>query len=177
MDLPAARATEIEIRYARPDEFGEVAELDGASFGFHYSEEELAAARLDIDPDRVLVARRDGRLVAISAEVPLDMTLPGDGAAGVPVLGLTWVSVELTDRRRGVLRAVVEDQLRAGAAAGFAASVLGASEGGIYGRFGFGVATQVRRTAVQRLRARLAVPVDTSAVRRLSGAAARAALP
>ena len=166
---------DIELRYARPDEFAAVAELDGASFGFHYSDEERADARLDIDPDRVLVAAREGRLVAVSAELPLRMTLPG--GADLPVLGLTWVSVELTERRRGVLRELLQHQLRAAADAGAAGCVLEASEGGIYGRYGFGVATQKRRTVVDRRRARLAHPVAAGTVRRLTNDAARDVLP
>jgi predicted acetyltransferase len=166
---------DLTIRYADAGEFSQVAELDGANFGFHYSPEELADARLDIDPERVVVAADGDRLLAVSAEVPLDMTLPG--GAAVPVLGLTWVSVEVTHRRRGILRAVIEHQLRAAAADGFAASVLGASEGGIYGRYGFGVASSKRRTVVDRHRARLGATVPSDAVRRLTTAEARDVLP
>jgi predicted acetyltransferase len=72
---------------------------------------------------------------------------------------------------------MVEKQLRDGAAAGFAAAVLLASEGGIYGRYGFGVATQTRHTVVDRRRAELARPVDTSAVERLSTEDVRDVLP
>lgn len=165
----------MHIRYARPEEFPDLAEVDGANFGFHYSPEELADARLDIDPDRVVVVEDTGRLVALSAEVPLPMTLPG--GADVPVMGLTWVSVEVTHRRRGVLRSMIEHQLRAHAADGRAATVLAASEGGIYGRYGFGVATSTRRTVIDRLRARPARPVGVGAVRRLTTDQARPLLP
>ena len=72
---------------------------------------------------------------------------------------------------------MVEQQLRAAADAGVPAVILSASEGGIYGRYGFGVATQVRRSTVQRRRARLAAPVDDHAVRRLTTAQARPLLP
>jgi predicted acetyltransferase len=164
-----------EIRYASENEWAAVAELDGASFGFHYSDQELADAALDIDPQRIVVAAVDGAIIGISAELPFAMLLPG--GADVPVVGLTWVSVELTHRRQGVLRAMVEQQLREQAAAGTAAVILSASEGGIYGRYGFGVATEVRHTVVQRRRARMTSPVDTSAVRRLTTDHAREVLP
>ena len=150
-------------------------ELDGASFGLDYSDVDLADVALDIDPERILVAEDGDRFVGISAELPAPLSVPG--GADVGVLGVTWVSVELTHRRRGILRAMLEKQLRDGAAAGLTAAVLLASEGGIYGRYGFGVATQTRRTVVDRRRAELARPVDTSAVERLSTDAVRDVLP
>jgi predicted acetyltransferase len=164
-----------EIRYARGDEFAAIADLDGAAFGFHYTPDQLADAALDIDPNRVLVAVGDGRVVAASAELAFRMTMPGGGE--VSTTGLSWVSVELTHRRRGILRALIERQLRSAADAGEAAVVLTASEGGIYGRYGFGVATLVRRATVQRRRARIAAPVDAGAVRRVATSEARALLP
>jgi predicted acetyltransferase len=165
---------DIEIRRARREEFPAIAEVDGANFGFHYSPQELADAELDIDPEQIVVAAEGDRIVAVSAEVPLRMSLP---AGDVPVMGLTWVSVEVTHRRRGVLRAVLERQLREHAARGFVATVLGASEGGIYGRYGFGVASRMRRTSLDRVRSRLAAPVDASAVRRLTTEQAQPVLP
>jgi predicted acetyltransferase len=167
--------TDFEIRYVSRDEFAAVVDLDGASFGFHYTPEATADAALDIDPDRVLVAVAGDRIVGVSAEVPFHMTMPG--GADVPATGLSWVSVELTHRRRGILRAMIERQLRAAAQSGQAAVILSASEGGIYGRYGFGVATQVRRSVVQRRRARLSMAVDTGAVERLTTERARAVLP
>lgn len=176
---------DIRIRRARAAEFPAIAELDGASFGFHYSEQELADAVLDIDPARIMVATdgecgspdrqdREGRIVALSAEVPLQLAVPG---GDLPAMGLTWVSVEVTHRRRGILRALVEHQLREHAEQGYAATVLGASEGGIYSRFGFGVAAAVRRTSIDRPRSRLHHLVDAGAVRRLTTDQARDLLP
>ncbi|MEO8889444.1 MAG: GNAT family N-acetyltransferase [Jatrophihabitantaceae bacterium] len=165
---------DLQIRRARGEEFSAVAELDGANFGFHYNEQELTDARLDLDLDRIVVAVDGARIVAVSAELPMRMAVAG---GDVPVIGLTWVSVEVTHRRRGVLRAMLEQQLREHAAEGLAATVLRASEGGIYGRYGFGVASHTRRTVIDRLRSRLAVPADTGRVRRLSTDAARALLP
>jgi predicted acetyltransferase len=166
---------DVELRYATDAEWAAVAELDGASFGFHYSAEELVDARLDLDPARILVADHGGRIVAVSGELAFEMTLPGGGR--VPTTGLSWVSVELTHRRRGILRALMERQLRDAAATGRAAVILSAAEGGIYGRYGFGVATSVRRAVVSRRRARISRPVDTSAVQRVTTDVARDRLP
>jgi len=165
----------IEIRYATEDEYPALAELDGASFGISYDEDALELGRVELHLDRVLVAVDGARIVGISAELPFDMALPG--AEPVDVTGLTWVSVDVTHRRRGVLRSLMEKQVRDAAGSGIAALILYASEGGIYGRYGYGNATVFPRTIVTRRRAQLAEPVDASAVRRLTTDEARDQLP
>jgi GNAT acetyltransferase-like protein len=77
------------VRYAPPDDFPAVAELDGASFGFQYSAEDRADALLDVDPSRFLVEEDDGRIVGATADMPFTMTLPGGGirAAGAVAVG------------------------------------------------------------------------------------------
>jgi predicted acetyltransferase len=162
------------VRYATTDDFPAIAELDGASFGMHYTEADLADALLDVDPSRFLIEEDAGRVVAATADLPFTMTLPG---GQVRAAGITWVSVELTHRRQGILRRLVERQLRDRAADGFAAAILSAAEGGIYGRYGFGVADYAVETVVERRDARLREPVDHSGVRRLPTEAARDLLP
>ncbi len=164
----------LEYRYAKADEFPAIADLDGASFGFVYSEQELADATLDVDPDRMLVAVDDGRIVGASCEVPFELTLPG-GRVGVT--GLTWVSVEITHRRRGIQRSLMEQQIRTCSGRGDAAMILFASEGGIYGRYGYGIAGDTRKVVIDRGGARLRRPVDGSGVTRLSTEQARDVLP
>jgi predicted acetyltransferase len=90
---------------------------------------------------------------------------------------LTWVSVELTHRRRGVLRALMEQQVRNCAGQGAAAMILTASEGGIYGRYGFGNASDTRKLVVDRRAARLRHPEPSPDVRRLTTDQARTVLP
>lgn len=69
---------------------------------------------------------------------PMEMSLPG--GALVPIAGLTWVGVHPDVRRRGVLAAMMTDHLARTRDAGLAISALHASEAGIYGRFGYGMA-------------------------------------
>lgn len=64
--------------------------------------------------------------------------------------GLTWVGVHPRDRRRGVLRAMMRHHLDDVAARGEPFSILGAAEGTIYGRFGYGTATYAVRLTVPR---------------------------
>ena len=69
---------------------------------------------------------------------PMDLSLPG--VALVAVAGLTWVGVHPDTRRRGVLNAMMIDHLARTHKAGLAISALHASEHGIYGRYGYGMA-------------------------------------
>ncbi len=99
-----------ELTTRRPDDFPAIAELDGASFGFQYIGRGPArrAARRRARP----LPRRGATAAGSSARARTcrsTMTLPG---GAVRVAGLTWVSVEVTHRRRGILRALMERQLR-----------------------------------------------------------------
>ena len=58
------------------------------------------------------------------------------------------VTVRTTHRRRGIMRRLVESDLRTAAAAGIPIAALYAAEATIYGRFGFGPATDTRRVRV-----------------------------
>ncbi|WP_411142500.1 GNAT family N-acetyltransferase [Streptomyces sp. x-80] len=78
------------------------------------------------------------------------LTVPG--GAEVPAAGVTMVSVQPTHRRRGVLRSMMRHQLADVRERGEALAVLTASEPAIYGRFGYGAATQDMRVTVDTLR-------------------------
>jgi predicted acetyltransferase len=168
---------DITIRRARPEDHPAILDLDAASFGINYGEQDVADARAEVPPEQFLVAvdQADDRIVGVTADLDLAVTLPG--GADIPASGITWVSVEVTHRRRGILRALLERQLREHAAAGSVASALLAAEGGIYGRFGFGMATRLRGIHIDRPRAVLSQPADTSQVHRLSTDQARRQLP
>jgi len=106
------------------------------------------------EPERSLAAFDGDQIVGTAGIYTRDMTLPGGPR---PVAGVTVVSVAPTHRRRGLLTEMMRRQLtelheqqREPVAA------LWASEGGIYGRFGYGVAArqvaQVGRKDEMRLR-------------------------
>ncbi|MGW1775122.1 GNAT family N-acetyltransferase [Streptomyces sp. NPDC002104] len=80
-----------------------------------------------------------GALVGFMAAHALRLSVPG---ADLPCPGLTFVSVAPTHRRRGVLTALMADMLRRARSAGSPVAALWASEAAIYGRFGYGSATQ-----------------------------------
>ncbi|MFJ3957931.1 GNAT family N-acetyltransferase [Arthrobacter sp. NPDC090010] len=66
----------------------------------------------------------------------------------LPAHLITAVTVRPTHRRRGILKGLMTQDLRAAQEKGLAIAALTASEGGIYGRFGFGVATRERSVTV-----------------------------
>ncbi|HEX6151472.1 GNAT family N-acetyltransferase [Nocardioides sp.] len=67
---------------------------------------------------------------------------PGTAASLIPMAGLTWVGVHPDHRRRGMLTAMLRHHVEQTHREGVALSGLHASEGAIYGRHGWGVATQ-----------------------------------
>ncbi|MBW8172470.1 GNAT family N-acetyltransferase [Ornithinimicrobium sp. Arc0846-15] len=73
----------------------------------------------------------------------MTVTVPtADGVAPIPMSGLTWVAVHPDMRRRGVLRALMSDHLnRVHDQGRYAVAGLHASDPGIYGRFGYEVAS------------------------------------
>ncbi len=90
----------------------------------------------------------------------------GDGST-VDTQAISAVTVRPTERRRGILRAMMTRALEQGVAEGYAMASLTASEGTIYRRFGFGSAIRERAVRVRRARA-LPLLAPTSAWSRSS---------
>ncbi|WP_036554402.1 GNAT family N-acetyltransferase [Nocardioides insulae] len=70
------------------------------------------------------------------------------GAGTLPLHMITDVTVAPTHRRQGLLRRLMTDDLTDAAARGLPLAALTVSEGSIYGRFGFGMATFTRKVEV-----------------------------
>ena len=90
--------------------------------------------------ESVYVAWEGGRAVGGLGAFPFQLTVPG---GRVPAAGVTIAGVLPTHRRRGILRAMMRALLDAAHARGEAVAYLWATEGTIYGRFGFGLASFV----------------------------------
>ncbi|MBT2446520.1 GNAT family N-acetyltransferase [Streptomyces sp. ISL-43] len=84
-------------------------------------------------------AYEEDAIVGFMAAHDFRLSVPG---ADLPCPGLTFVSVTPTHRRRGVLTALMGEMMRRAGAAGSPIAALWASESAIYGRFGYGSATQ-----------------------------------
>ncbi|MEU1875688.1 GNAT family N-acetyltransferase [Streptosporangium sp. NPDC020072] len=91
-----------------------------------------------IDFDRSLGAFDGEELVGATCICGFTMTVPG---GPVPVAGITAVAVLPSHRRRGVLSGLMTRQLGALREQGEAIAALYASEAAIYGRFGYGRAS------------------------------------
>jgi predicted acetyltransferase len=99
-------------------------------------------------PGRTLGANLDGELVGTTTSFPAGVVVPG--GAEVATAAVTGVGVRADRTRRGVLTALMGHQLRERAGAGEVLATLHATEGRIYGRFGYGVATRTRHVRIAR---------------------------
>ncbi|MDE3722871.1 GNAT family N-acetyltransferase [Nocardiopsis sp. N85] len=104
------------------------------------------------DPDRILVALDGDRVVGTANSHRFALSVPGGPR---PAAGVTGVGVWPTHRRRGVLTAIMRHQLADVRARGENLAILWASEGGIYGRHGYGRAAHQHTVAVRRAHAAL----------------------
>ncbi|NED99990.1 GNAT family N-acetyltransferase [Phytoactinopolyspora halotolerans] len=133
-------ANDLSLRTCTPDDLPELLSLVSAGFLRDAPDDDAIEARRDIfEPERVHVTVDRDRLVGTAGVLTREMTIPG---AVTPAAHVTAVVVAPTHRRRGVLSRMMAEQLRAVRERGdepFA--TLWASEGGIYGRFGYGLAS------------------------------------
>jgi predicted acetyltransferase len=98
-------------------------------------------------------ALADGRVVGGSAMISFEITVPGDRP--VPLGGVTSTGVIATHRRRGLLRRMMQAMFDEARERGEPLAGLSASEGTIYGRYGFGPATRRTRWEIERSQARV----------------------
>jgi predicted acetyltransferase len=108
------------------------------SFGHRANDEDVAVLEEEMEFDRALAAYVGNQVVGTAGIFSFDLTIPG---ASLPAAGVTMVGVHPTHRRRGILTAMMRSQLEAVHDRGEALAILWASEGTIYGRFGYGLAT------------------------------------
>lgn len=146
------------------DEGEELAFLRAVSRQFHEdeSDEELQRYVPVVERDRLIVARDGDRIVGNYAVRTSTLSVPG--GEPVPCAAVTAVGVAQTHRRRGLLRAMMEQGLADARARGDVVAALYASESAIYGRFGFGVSAPQRRYRIDRAGIRFRDPVDTRLV-------------
>ena len=145
---------DVELRPIDSAEFPAFFRTIVETFGEDPRDADRDADRWVFEPERSLAGLDRDSVVATTAIFSRDMTIPGGPR---PVAAVTMVSVAPTHRRRGILTEMMRRQLtelheeqREPVAA------LWASEGGIYGRFGYGLAARrcllTGRTSEFRLR-------------------------
>ncbi|GIU85513.1 MAG: UPF0256 protein [Acidimicrobiia bacterium] len=125
--------------------------------------------------DRTRAAIEDGEIVGTSRAYSFELTLPGGGV--VPAAAVSWVAVIPTHRRRGVLTRMIEALHADARAREEPVAVLTASEGAIYGRFGYGVAAWRLGVEADRARVRFRDEVRAGRLRMIDAAEAAEVLP
>lgn len=98
--------------------------------------------------ERRIVAVAGDRIVGHTQDTTMTLTVPGGRT--VPANGVAGVAVAPTHRRRGILRAMYTEMHRRAEAAGLPLTIFTASEGTIYGRFGYGPAVIENRVSIDR---------------------------
>ena len=135
-----------------PDRLADLLEMDRWAFPSADSLEDMLAVPSPISWDRartVVPAGHPEDLIAVRASYPFGRCpVPG---GRLPVAGLTWVGVHPQWRRRGLLRAMMAEHFAHCRDRHEPVSLLFAAEAGIYGRFGYGLASrQVNLTLPRR---------------------------
>jgi predicted acetyltransferase len=153
----------MELRPVTPDELGEFVSATMSTFHRDLTDDDREHYTSTVEPERSLAWFDDGRIVATSGVFTREVTVPGGVLRSAAV---TAVGVRPTHRRRGLLTAMMRRQLQELRERGDAIAMLWASEGPIYGRFGYGVAARGGQLVAQRPAARIAAPVPADPVLR-----------
>jgi predicted acetyltransferase len=145
----------IKVRLIRADEYEGWSRTIGTAFGEDVTPEELAFYRITLEFDRTWAAVEAKTIVGCAAAYSFRLAIPG---GEVPAAGVTAIGVLPSHRRRGILRkmlGVIEDDCRA---RGEPVAILTASEGAIYQRFGYGLASL--RTQIEVARSDVGFEID-----------------
>jgi len=129
---------DIEIRAISERELDTFFRASEAASSSVPSDDDLERERTMAEPDRCFAAFDGPQIVGTAGAYTMPMTIPG---GQIEVGFVTAVGVRPTHRRRGINTELMRRQLDEARRRGEVASVLFASEGGIYGRFGYGLAT------------------------------------
>jgi predicted acetyltransferase len=142
------------IRTIADGEFAALADVSGQAFLEGLSPEVTEYERQVIELDRTIAAFDGDEPVGTASAYSFTLTVPGATAAAA---GITLVSVLPAYRRRGILSSLMTHLLADAARRDEPLAILFASESGIYGRFGFGLATSHLRLRIGRGEGKLAI--------------------
>lgn len=146
------------VRSVAPEEFEGWVGATDAAFGREPRESGIEGLWALAEFDRT-VAAFDGReMVGTANAFSRELTVPG---GVLPAAAVTAVSVLPTHRRRGILTRMMRHQLEDVRGRGEPLAVLGATESGIYGRFGYGMAAEGVSFEIERDHAALSVEEQT----------------
>ena len=130
------KGTNLEIRAATADEMEALMKVP--SYAFANNEPPDPERPEPIRPEWTLCAFDGAKPVATSGQIPFKMRFNGNG---VLADGVTLVSTDPGYRRRGIVRELISRLLHQSKDNGVPISILWASMGAIYQRFGYGLGT------------------------------------
>lgn len=157
---------QLTIRTLTEADLPAFSEVLASAFLIDANEDFLAEERFVFEPSRSHAVFDGETMIGTGELLSRRLVLPG--ADPVPVGAVTSIGVAPGHRRRGVLSMIMRGQLELLHEAGESLAILWASEGGIYGRFGYGLGTQNARISLPRGAAfRRDVAVDPRPVREL----------
>lgn len=136
----------------------------GHYFGWQPTEEDVERFGGWLPFDRMHAVFEGTEIVAGGGVIPFELTLP---AGPTPCAGVTVVGVLPSHRRRGLLRRMMEAQLRDIRERGESVAALWASEETIYGRFGYGLASMSLLLDVERQAVRIRADLPREGALRL----------
>ena len=146
------------IRPATEADIPDLVRADWAAFGGQPTDAHIEAARAYLEVDRAWLAEDGDRVVAATAALTMELTVPGP--ATVPTAGVTYVGVMPTHRRQGILTALMARVADDARRRGEPTSALLASETTIYRRFGYGTAVMASTVELEHPYAQLRHPRD-----------------
>ncbi len=130
----------IRVRATRSaEEFSSATAAIEHYFGATWTSEDAEQLRRLLPLDRMYAAFDGAAIVGGAGVYPLELTVPG---GALTCAGVTMVAVLPTHRRRGILARLMRAQLADLRGRGEPIAALWASEETIYGRYGYGLASQ-----------------------------------
>ena len=160
---------------ADQDEYGRAIGAIGQYFNPPPGEEFFERWARTLPHERMHAAFENGQIVGGAGAFPFELSVPG---GSLPCAGVTGVGTQPTHRRRGVLRSLMDTQLRDVHDRGEPIAALWASEETIYGRFGYGIASWAGELKIPHERDAFAQPVEPAGTARfLSPEEARTLFP
>jgi predicted acetyltransferase len=138
---------EIDVRIVPEDDRERWFEICSTAFSHELHAEDVEADAKLLPVDRRYGAYADGSLVGTAADFAHTVSIPGGELAAA---GVTMVGVVPSHRRQGALTRLMRRQLMDARSRGESLAILWASEGAIYGRYGYGVATQAASIDAER---------------------------
>ena len=167
---------QMDIRPITPDEYVPFYSTFWRSMNFGPpSDETIERDKKAFLYERSLAAFDDGDVVGTAHSHLFDLTLPG--LQQVNAAGVTAISTASTHRRRGIVTELKRRQLSEAHERGEAAAVLLASEGRIYGRFGYGAAAMCADIEMRTKDTQFAAPNSGGRVRIVDGETADKVFP